>query len=316
MRATFPDGVASARQLVAAGVPERTVYSRCLDGGPWQRILPGVILLFTGQPTRHQLVLAALLLGGRDAVVTGLEACRRHGIRRGPPRRDGRRDAVEEVQILVPAGRQVRSTGFVHVERTTRLPQPVRREDLPLAPVARACIDAARRLNAAGDIAELISDPVQRGLCTVAALAGELAEGSRRGTAVPRRILTDIGMGVRSAAERDAKRLWPSTGLPEPWWNATVYTADGQFVGIADCWLDDLAMAWEIESTEWHLTPADHDRSVERAARFAAAGVAYTASKPKKIRTDRAAVVDMLRRTYGHAARRPRPALRAVRAPA
>ncbi len=49
------------------------------------------------------------------------------------------------------------------------------------------------------------------------------------------------------------------------------------FLGIADCWLDDVAMVWEIESTEWHLSPEDHDRTVERAAAFTAAGAIYTA---------------------------------------
>ena len=39
-------------------------------------------------------------------------------------------------------------------------------------------------------------------------------------------------------------------------------------------------MAWEIESTEWHLSPFDHTRTVERAAAFVAAGVIYTATLP------------------------------------
>lgn len=320
LRAAFPRGVASVRQLTALGIPERTVYKRCLDGGPWQRILPGIVLLFTGRPTREQEVFAAVLLCGEDAAITGLEACRRHGIQRGPVR--GRGDssgnsnaAGREVHVLIPPARQVRSVGFVHVERTKRLPEPMMRDGLPLAPLPRACIDAARRTRSRGDVIELLSDPVQRGLCTVSALGAELESGSRRGTAEPRRALMDLRDGVRSAAEQAAKHLWTATGLPEPWWNATVRTSDGVLLGVVDCWLDDVAMAWEIESSKWHLSPADHDRTVERAATLTAAGIVYTASKPKRVLNDRAAVVRMLRATYTQASNRSRPDLHAERQP-
>lgn len=313
LRSQFPHGVATAAQLVAAGIPERTVYDRCRDGGPWQLVLPGVILLFTGRPSRDQLVHAALLLCGRESVVTGLEACRRHGVRRGPARVDlGRNDQQTEVHVLNPASRQVRSVGFVHVERTRRLPEALVRNGLRIAPLPRACMDAARRLRAPGDVTELLADPVQRGLCTVAALHTELGLASRRGTAIPRRVLSEVGDGIRSAAELAAKQLWTRTGLPDPWWNAEVYGPGGELLAVADCWLDDVAMVWEIESTEWHLRPADHAKTVERAARLVAAGVTYTASKPRKVLEDRDGVVETLRATYAQAKMRPRPPLIAV----
>src|SRR5262245_44429808 len=110
--AAFPSGVATVRQLATLGFSERTIYKRCLDGGPWQRILPGIVLIFTVRPTRDQEVLAALLLCGDCAVVTGLEACQRYGLRRGP-----RRDHSDRtVQILVPHDRQRRNVGFVEIE--------------------------------------------------------------------------------------------------------------------------------------------------------------------------------------------------------
>jgi hypothetical protein len=311
LRATFPLGIATAQRLIALGWRESTVYRRCREGGPWRRLLPGVVALFTGTPTRDQYVLAALLLCGPDAVVTGLEACRRHGLRRGPARTLGGSEGPHEVQVLVPAERQVRSVGFVHVERTSRLPTAVVRGGVPLAPVPRACTDSARRLHSPGEVTELLSDAVQRGMCTVQALAAELEAGSRRGTAVPRAVLRDVADGVRSAAERQAKRLWKAARLPDALWNVHVYDEHGRFVGIADCWVDDVAMVWEIESTEWHLSPAEHDATVERAARFTAAGAVYTASKPRKIRTDPQEVVAILRATYERALARPRPRLEA-----
>ncbi len=119
--------------------------------------------------------------------------------------------------------------------------------------------------------------------------------------------------GVRSAAEAAAKRVWRHAGLPEAWWNAPVHTADGTLVGIADCWVDDVAMVWEVESTEWHLDPAAHDYTVARAGAFTAAGAVYVASKPRKVITDRREVAALLRAVHAQAAARPRPPLRAVR---
>jgi len=274
-------------------------------------VLPGIVLLFTGQPTVDQLVHAALLLCGPDAMVTGVEACRRHGLRRGPVRGPG--VGQPEIHVLVPASKQVRSVEFVHVERTRRLPVPVLRGGVPLAPLVRACTDTARRLRSTAEVTELFADAVQRGLCTVAALWGELGAGTRRGTAVPRAVLADLAVGVRSAAERSAKQLWASTGLPEPWWNAEVCDGNGRSLGIADCYVDEVAMVWEIESSEWHLSPADHEYTVRRAARFTAAGVVYVASKPKMVLDDRAGVAATLRAVYAQAANRPRPPLTARR---
>ena len=61
----------------------------------------------------------------RTPMVTGIEACRRHGCSRGPARRGDDGNGRLEVHILVPKHRQVRSVEFVHVERTMRLPAPV-----------------------------------------------------------------------------------------------------------------------------------------------------------------------------------------------
>lgn len=81
--------------LESLGVPPGTSYRRCLPGGPWQRLLPGVVLLRTGEPTRRQLVDGALLHCGDQAVVTGLESLRRQGLKRDA--RPG-----EPIHVLLP----------------------------------------------------------------------------------------------------------------------------------------------------------------------------------------------------------------------
>src|SRR5690242_5481600 len=84
LRRSASHGVIRTAALRGLGVPGATITNRCCDGGRWRRLLPGVVLLTNGPPSRRQEVAAGLLYGGPDAVLTGLEACRRHGVRRGP----------------------------------------------------------------------------------------------------------------------------------------------------------------------------------------------------------------------------------------
>jgi hypothetical protein len=301
-------GVIKAQGLVQAGVSESTVYARCRAGGPWQLLLPATVLLSNGRPTPDQLVVAGLLYAGPDAVVTGLEAAQRHGIRRGPEP-DGR------LHLLVPHGRRPASARYVVIERTHRMPRSILRSGVPLAPVPRAVVDGARRLQSAREATELLADAVQRGLCTVSQLCSEVEAAQRRGTAIPRAVLRDVSLGIRSVAERDAKALLRRSELPEPWWNAAVYAESGRLLGIADAWWDDVAVAWEINSVTWHLRPEDYAREQARTALFAAAGVPILPTLPRRLTDDAAAVLHELHSVYRHAAARPRPSVRAVRDP-
>jgi hypothetical protein len=193
------------------------------------------------------------------------------------------------------------------------MPPTIVRRDVPLAPVPRAVVDAARRLYSARDIAELLSDPLQQGLCTAAHLSTELSECGRRGSATPRQVLADVSAGIRSAAELDAKKLWSRTGLPEPWWNVEVRDGHGRRLGIADGWFDEVALAWEINSFMWHLNPLDYAREQERTARFIAAGVPVLPTQPLRLRTDDRKVMNELCGAYTHAAGRSRPDVYATR---
>jgi len=56
-------------------------------------------------------------------------------------------------------------------------------------------------------VRSLLADAVQQRRCTPAELRGEIDCGSRRGSALPRMVLTEITDGVRSVAEADARVL-------------------------------------------------------------------------------------------------------------
>ncbi|PXY21447.1 hypothetical protein BAY60_27275 [Prauserella muralis] len=254
------------------------------------------------EPTARQRIAAALLRGGPDSMITGLWAVRQYGLRRTPE--------PDDVHVLVPAEREVTSAGFALIERTTRLPKPQRRDGIPVAPVHRALLDAARRIRDFDTIRAMLAEAVQRGRCQPETLARELEFGSQRGSALPRRALGELFAGARSVAEGDAWRLWRRAGLPDCEWNVPVYDDSGAYIATPDAWCDEVALAWEIDSKEFHFELADYADTLSRNARYAAAGIIVLPTLPARLRTEPEAVVRELRAAYQAACNRPRPPVR------
>ena len=296
--------VVRAADLVALGVPRSTVSHRCRAGGPWQLLLPGILLLHNGPVTRADRRRAALIHGGPGAVLSGLDALELYGMSR-MPRPSG------PVHLLVAADVRRAGSGRVLAERTDRLPvaAPGR---WPLAPEARAVLDFARRSRDRAEVRGAIAEVVQRGRCTPADLNTELAAGSRRGSALPREVLREIGDGVRSAAEAQAHALLARSGLPAAMWNPRLHDRTGRFVAMPDAWFDDVGMAWEIDSLEWHLGPTDYARTVERRAAMMRAGVVVVHHLPSALRENPSQVLQDLAVNHAHAAHRPRPSVLAL----
>lgn len=296
-------GVIKVAALVELGVPSRTAYRRCAPGGPWQRLLPGVVLLGNLPPTRRQLVEAALLYAGPDSMLSGTEACRRHGLRDVPD--------DHHVHVLVPHRHRAISSNYAVVERTRRMPGPVVRDGVPLAPLTRSVLDACRRFTSHAPARALITEAVQRHRVAPPWLAHELALGSQRGTAIPREVLKDITVGARSVAEVDAMRVWERTKLPQPVWNVALQDSHGKHIAVPDAWFD-VGLAWEIDSYEFHFQRADYAKTIERNARYAAAGVVVLQTLPNRLRSDPKSVAAELVAAYRAAESRPRPAVRAA----
>jgi hypothetical protein len=231
--------------------------------------------------------------------VTGLEACQRHGLKNLPD--------TFGIQLLVPSARKLHSSDYVVVERTARLPKPVVRDGVPLAPLVRSVLDASRRFRKHDPVRSLIADAVQRGRVRPEALVHELETGSQRGTAVPREVLKDIMAGARSVAEVDAMRVWERTGLPKPRWNVPLKDADGNHIGTPDAWFAEVNLAWEIDSYEFHFQRADYAKTVSRNTRYAAAGIVVVQTLPTRLRTDPDGVAAELTAAYRGAAARAMP---------
>src|SRR5262245_51804993 len=147
-------GAIKVATLSELGVPPRTAYRRCVPGGPWQRPLPGIVILGNLPPTRSQLIEAALLHAGPNSVITGVEACRRYGLEHLPD--------DDHVHLLVPHEQRAICSNYVIVERTHRMPPPTIRDDVPLAPLTRSVLDACRRFRSHDLVRALITEAVQR----------------------------------------------------------------------------------------------------------------------------------------------------------
>jgi hypothetical protein len=280
LRALSWDGVISVAELVRAGVPERTVYRRTQDDGPWTLLLPATILLSNGAGTPRQLEIGALVYAGADAMLTGISGARHHGLRRGSD--------PGFVHTLIPAQRQVLSAGHVVVERTRRYPRPVLRDGMAVAPLVRSVTDGVRRIKDKTEIAAILTEPVQRRMLLPEHLRLELDAGCRKGTAAPRRVLEGVGAGVWSAAEFDARDFWLSTeDFPPICWNVPVYDEHGVFVAIVDGLVEDLGFVWQIDSVEHHFaTPEQVQATLEYHRRLRNVGLHVVSTRPAQVRDD------------------------------
>lgn len=266
-------------------------------------MLPGIILLHNGFPTQFERAVAAMMYGGNDCVLSGHAALAAHGYRRS--------SSMNEVMLLIPPEQHRAPSSFVQTERTWRLPEePIRRGSLRCAPVTRAVLDVARRLRHRDHCRSLLTEVLQRGDTSVEELAIELAEGSRRGTALPRSVLRELGTDAHSVAEIHAQQLYARSHLPPMVHNREVETTAGEFIAMPDGWIDSVAMAWEIDSLDHHLNVRDHEQTMIRRARMQSRGIIVLAHLPKTVRDNPDLVLHELRQSYLLARSRPRPDVR------
>lgn len=265
----FPRQVATSSELVRLGLSGDSIRTRCGQDGPWRLLLPGIVLLDSAEPTRGQLVQAALRHVGGDAILTGADAVRLHGFRSV--------DVGGPVDLLVPRRKQVRTTDLVRTQRTASLPEPRMRAGFPVAPLPRAVIDAARRMSTPEAIHALFGEVVTAGLVSTAMLRGVLDHGSRRGTSLSRRVLGEIDAGLRSAGEHAARELVIRGRVPQPRWRTHATDELGRPVCVVDAWWADQRVAWDI----WAGVVDDLT-----AARLAAAGVLLVRTPPSRLRSE------------------------------
>jgi hypothetical protein len=146
-----------------------------------------------------------------------------------------------------------------------------------------------------GDVRAVVAEAVQNGRCDLAALITELNAGPSTGSRALRMALGEVGDGIRSAAEADLKTLIERSDLERPIYNATLYTTDGTFLGIADAWWERAGVAGEVDSRQYHLSPEDYARTTARHNHMTAHGVNVLHFLPSMLKRQSPTVIADLR---------------------
>jgi hypothetical protein len=307
-------GVAARGQLGACGVSEAVMRYRSREGGPWQVLMPGVYLTRPGGLGEPQREMAALLYAGPHGVLTGRAALRRFGFTGEVQshHRAGKGEAathMQNVDVLVPARTHRRDAAFVRLHRTTRLPERVGVDgEIRFALPPRAVADTVRGLGVV-EVRAVVAAAVQRNTCTIAQLAEELAAGSMRGSARFRRVLAEVGDGIRSVAEADLRDLITWARLPAPLYNPRLFVGE-EFLAIPDCWWPDFGVAGEVDSRAWHFSPHDWEETMARHARMSAQGIVVLHFSPRQIKRNRSELAATIR--HALAAGRSLPRIRTL----
>ncbi|MEV0531366.1 hypothetical protein [Kitasatospora sp. NPDC050463] len=257
--------VITASQLRARGVPARVVTGYCRRGGPWQRLLPRVYLLQSGEPTPEQRMWAALLYAaqngceegrGEGAVITGTAALALYGFAAVP-----RLPAVTGVDVLVPRQRRLKDAGEVRIRRTERELVASSVHGLACAPVARAVADALREWAAEGaapafgegaalPVRAVLREAVERPdiPCTVRELVAELTESGLAADLRVRAALDELLAAERDAALERLGALLDEWLLPVPLTGPELRMRGGTYIAVPDLYWPTVGVAVEVDS--------------------------------------------------------------------
>lgn len=301
-------GIVTYRQLVALGMSSASISRWTRTGGIWQRVLPGTYLIHRGTPTVAERLHAGVKYAGPEAVITGGLALHLRRLRYLPL-------AVEElpVHVLLPMNRHVKSSGFAIIERTQRLPISEVIGGFPVAPLPRSIFDAARRHNDRAAVRAFLLEAVQRRMLDIPDLVAEIDDGQRRWTATLRDVLGDAVSGVRSVQEANLRDIVIASDLPEPLWNPTLETLDGDFIAEPEGYFEDIGLALEVDSREHHYTREDNfSKTWSRHSVYNRHRIVAERILPVTIREDPRSVIAAIKATRMANAHRVPPNVRVI----
>ncbi|CAL9563228.1 hypothetical protein [Streptomyces sp. Tu 3180] len=269
--------VLTTAQLRTHGVSAAQATEQCRPGGPWQQLLPGVVLLHPGPPTGEERLHAVLMYAARErtvgvpvqpgadappappygeAMITGLAALALHGFSCAPPL-----SSLDTLDVLVPRLRRLRSAGCARIVRAPDLPTPVRvpvpraldpvhAEDatVPVAPVTRALADAVAGLKDADTVRLLLTEAVRGGHCEPAAVVRELTRARLLNRPHVVDAVDSLLAEGRAMAESRLYRMVRDHGLPDPVWNVDLRLPGGPHLGGLDAYWPEQAVALELDT--------------------------------------------------------------------
>ena len=266
-----PPTVGTRAQLAAHGISRHRVR-RALGSGRWQEPVPGVVVRHSGALTRRERHEVALTWGGPEGRLSHSTALWLHRSRIEEPRSAARVAGVRGdyrqppdgglVEVSVPHGRHLGSTGFVVVHQTRRPLGDQAVSGLAVTGAARAAVDVALSARRRQDVEHVVSDVLQKELADLGELAAETRAVGRLATPWLRQTLTDAMRGMRSVGESDLRRVVLAAGLPEPEWNAAVSTPFGEF--HLDAYWRAQQVGAEADGTAFHLSARDWQADLVR----------------------------------------------------
>jgi hypothetical protein len=291
-------GVISRPQALALGLTDSGLRHQLQPGGRWQSVLPGVYLTVTGQPTRLQQDMAALLYAGPASAITGPSALVSWGMTGVQAR---------HVDVLVPHGCRRASRQFVRVRRTRRMPAQVAYDRaIGYVLAARAVADTVRGMTDPGQVRAVVAGAVQQRICKIELLAAELPARPVSGTAAFRAVLAEVTAGIRSGPEADLRHLILRAGLPVPLFNCSL-RLHGTFLAQPDAYWPQHGVIAEVDSWQWHSGPQARADTLRRHNRLEAAGLRVLHFSPRQIRTEPRHVASQIAAALAHG--RPPPGI-------
>jgi very-short-patch-repair endonuclease len=297
-----PDPIAHRRELADRGVSVGRIR-RAIASGRWQEPVPGVVVGHGGPLTQRQRWQVGVRHAGPTGCLSHRSALAVLGARveELPPARRvaGVVGAYVEppegglVEVSVPHGRHLRSSGFVVVHQSRR-PLSVRPvHELPVCSAARAAVDVAITADHRSEVDHVVSHVLQRGMASVEQLAEETRLLGRRATNWLQAAVADACRGMRSVGEADLRRVVVVAGLPEPEWNAEVLTPAGRF--FVDALWREHGVGVEADGAAFHLSADDWSQDLVRQNALHAVGIRLLRFPVRRLRAERAACAREIR---------------------
>lgn len=273
----------------------RSAIGHRLETKRWHRVHPSVYATFPGDLSQYQRELAALLWaqsGVRDqgAMLTGASALRAFGCRYAEDPR---------THLLVSTVRPLPADETVILTRTRQLPEPAWLGQRPLAPAARATIDALSLLPDLRSQRAVACEAVHRGLTSASELSAALGTRGGGGLTLTRRVLDDIGANCWSAPECEFRDLVATSRvLPEPRFNLRLSEVGGPTGVIADAVWAEGKLIVEIDSVDFHGDRDSAEATATRRNHLIAAGWLVIDVTPGRLRREPAAFLAVVERAY------------------
>lgn len=285
------DGLITRSQLASVGIDRRAVAHR-VRTDRWQTLSPVVIATTTGPPTADQLAWLGVLHAGGDALLGGLSAAVRRGLKNWQPR---------AVTVVVPYAQDVPTPldgiEFVRTRRDLATMRD-RWAGIPSILVEPAALLWAARQRSDRTAQGLVNACLQQRLTTVESFEAWLGSlAPLRKAPVLREALRGFAGGAHSVAELDVARMCRRFGLTPPR-RQTHRRDSGGRSRFTDCeWtaVDGVAVVLEVDGS-FHMDADQWEDDIARQRGLASIGVRVVRCTAREIRDEPERVARDLKR--------------------